>query len=116
MRYMMMHKLDDSNPALWQPTPEFYAKFAAFTEEVNKAGVLLAAEGLQPSSAGAATIVVKDGQTTVTDGPFAEAKEVIAGFGIFQVRDHAEAVEWATRFAALFDDVEIEVRRVSDFE
>ncbi|MGI5244985.1 YciI family protein [Dactylosporangium sp. CA-139066] len=116
MRYMLMHKLDDSNPALWQPTPEFMARMGAFMEEVSKTGVLLAAEGLMPSSAGAAIVRVTDGQTTVTDGPFAEAKEVVGGFGILQVRDHAEAVEWAQRFAALFDNVEVEVRRVSEYE
>ncbi|WP_432986249.1 YciI family protein [Dactylosporangium sp. CA-233914] len=117
MRYMLMHKLDDSNPALWQPNPEFIARFGQYMEEVSKAGVLLAAEGLLPSSAGAAIITRKDGATTVVDGPFAEAKEVIGGFGILQVRDQAEAVEWATRFAALFDhDIEIEVRKVSEYE
>jgi hypothetical protein len=114
MRYMMMHKFDDSDPAAWAPTPEFMGRMGAFLEEANKAGVLLAGEGLQPSSAGAARISVKDGQTTVVDGPFAEAKEVIAGFGIVEVRDQAEAIEWATRFGALFDDVEIEVRKVSE--
>ncbi|WP_433613897.1 YciI family protein [Dactylosporangium sp. CA-139114] len=117
MRYMMMHKLDDSNPALWQPTPAFIERFAKYMDEVSKAGVLLAAEGLLPSSAGAATISKRDGETTVVDGPFAEAKEVIGGFGIVQVRDQAEAVEWARRFADLFDhDIEIEVRRVSEYE
>ena len=117
MRYMMMHKLNDSNPVHWTPTPEFFAKFGAYMDEVNKAGVLLAAEGLLPSSAGAAIITKKNGETTVVDGPFAEAKEVIGGFGIVQVRDQAEAVEWATRFADLFDyDIEVEVRRVSEFE
>jgi hypothetical protein len=88
----------------------------AFMEEANKAGVLLAAEGLLPPSAGAAQVSVKEGAATVVDGPFAEAKEVIGGFGIMQVRDLAEAVEWATRFGVLFDEVEIEVRRVSEFE
>ena len=116
MRYMMMHKLDDSNPALWQPTPEFGAKMGAFIEEVNKAGVLLAADGLLPSSAGAAIVRRQNGETTVVDGPFAEAKEVVGGYGIFQVRDHAEAVEWATRYSALFDEIEVEVRRMSDYE
>jgi hypothetical protein len=112
---MLMHKLDDSNPAAWAPTPEFVGKMGDFMAEANKAGVLLAAEGLQPSSAGAAKISVKDGKPTVVDGPFAEAKEVIAGFAIVQVRDQAEAVEWATRFGALFDQLEIEVRKVADF-
>ena len=115
MRYMLMHKVNDADPALWEPTPEFIGRMGEFMTEVTKAGVLLAAEGLRPSSAGAATISVKNGQQTVVDGPFAEAKEVIAGFAIVQVRDHAEAVEWAQRFAALFNNVEIEVRKVSDF-
>ncbi|MEV8517280.1 YciI family protein [Dactylosporangium sp. NPDC051484] len=117
MRYMLMHKLDDSNAAQWQATPEVIAAVGEYMEEVSKAGVLLAAEGLLPSSGGAAVITKKDGQTIVVDGPFAEAKEVIGGFAILQVRDQAEAVEWATRFAALFDhDIEVEVRRVAEFE
>ncbi|MEV4759843.1 YciI family protein [Micromonospora sp. NPDC049559] len=115
MRYMVMHKFDDRDTAAWKPTPEFMERMGAFIEEANKAGVLLAGEGLRPSSEGAATISVKDGKATVVDGPFAEAKEVIAGFAILQVRDRAEAVEWGTRFGALFDHVEIEVRRVAEF-
>ncbi|GAA2598908.1 YciI family protein [Dactylosporangium fulvum] len=118
MRYMLMHKFDDKNPAAWSPTPEFIGRMGAFIEEAVKAGVFLAGEGLRPTSAGAAKITVKNGSTTVVDGPFAEAKEVIAGFAILDVRDLAEAVEWSTRFAALFEDteIEIEVRRVSEFE
>ena len=115
MRYMLMHKLDDRNPANWKPTPEFFAQMGAYLDEATKAGVLLAGEGLRPTTEGAARISVKEGATTVVDGPFAEAKEVIAGFAIVQVRDQAEALEWATRFAALFDEVEIEVRRVAEF-
>jgi hypothetical protein len=114
MRYMLMHKLNDADPAQWAPTPQFLGRMGEFMTDVTKAGVLLAAEGLLPSSAGAATITVKNGQQTVVDGPFAEAKEVIGGFAIVQVRDHAEAVQWAQRFAALFDDVEIEVRKVGE--
>ncbi|MEV4131499.1 YciI family protein [Dactylosporangium sp. NPDC049742] len=117
MRYMLMHKVNDADPAAWSPTPEFLARMGGFMTEVNKAGVLLAAEGLRPSAEGAAVIRVKNGAQTVVDGPFAEAKEVIAGFAILQVRDHAEAVEWAQRFTALFDEIEIEVevRKVADF-
>jgi hypothetical protein len=116
MRYMLMHKLDDSNPALWQPTPEFMAQMGDFMAEAAKAGVFLAGEGLRPTAEGAATISKKDGETSVVDGPFAEAKEVIAGFAILQVRDQAEAIEWGNRFAALFDEIEIEVRKVADFD
>ena len=114
MRYMLMHKVDDKNPANWNPTPEFFARMGEFMAEDNKAGVFLLGEGLQPTSAGAAKITIKDGKATVVDGPFAEAKEVIAGFAILQVRDHAEAIEWGTRFGALFDELEIEIRKVSE--
>ena len=96
------------------PPAELINGMLKYLDDLTKAGVLLAAEGLLPSSAGAATITVKNGQQTVVDGPFAEAKEVIGGFAIVQVRDHAEAVEWAQRFAALFDDVEVEVRKVGE--
>jgi hypothetical protein len=113
MRYMLIHKLDDKNPADWSPSPEFMGRMGAFLEEATKAGVLLAGEGLRPTAEGAAQISVKDGKATVTDGPFAEAKEVIAGFAIVEVRDRAEAVEWATRFGALFDRVDIDVRKVA---
>jgi hypothetical protein len=115
MRYMLIHRLDDRNPAAWKPTPEFFARMGAFMDEATKAGVLLAGEGLRPTSEGAARISVKEGTSTVVDGPFAEAKEVIAGFAIVQVRDQAEAVEWSNRFAAMFDEVEIEVRKVAEF-
>jgi len=112
---MMMHKFDDKDPAAWSPSPEFIARMGAFVEEATKAGVLLVGDGLRPTSEGAAQITVKDGKATVVDGPFAEAKEVIAGFAIVDVRDQAEAVEWATRFGQMFDKVEIEVRKVAEF-
>jgi len=112
---MMMHKFDDKDPAAWSPSPEFIARMGAFVEEATKAGVLLVGDGLRPTSEGAAEITVKDGKATVVDGPFAEAKEVIAGFAIVNVRDQAEAVEWATRFGQMFDKVEIEVRKVAEF-
>ena len=115
MRYMLVHKLDDKDPAAWAPTPEFMGRMGAFMAEATKAGVLLAGEGLRPTAEGAAKITVTDGKATVVDGPYAEAKEVIGGFAIVQVRDRAEAVEWATRFGEMFDTVEIEVRRVAEF-
>jgi hypothetical protein len=114
MRYMMMHKFDDKDPAAWAPTPEFMARMGAFVEEAAKAGVLLMGDGLRPTAEGAAQVTVTDGKATVVDGPFAEAKEVIAGFAIVDVRDQAEAVEWAVRFGELFDKVEIEVRKVAE--
>jgi hypothetical protein len=83
-----------------------------------KTGKVLAAEGVLPSAKGA-RVRRSGGTSTVTDGPFTEAKEVGGGFALFQVDSKAEAVEWATRFANLFDEVEVEVRQVaemSDFE
>jgi hypothetical protein len=73
--------------------------------------VLLAAEGVHPSSRGA-RLSFSGGRRTVTDGPFAEAKELIAGFAVVQVDSKEEAIEWATRFADVIGDVEIEVRQV----
>ncbi|WP_165984312.1 YciI family protein [Streptomyces sp. YIM 98790] len=118
MRYMLMHKLDESVPANFDPSPEFMTRMGAFMQEVGRAGVLLAAEGLLPSSASSARITVADGKRTVTDGPFTETKELIAGFALIEVRSREEAVEWASRFADVFEatgtEVEIDVRRVSE--
>jgi hypothetical protein len=114
MRFMIMHKFDDKDAAAWSPTPDFMARMGTFVGEATKAGVLLAGEGLRPTAEGASRITVADGKTTVVDGPFAEAKEVIAGFAILDVRDQAEAVEWALRFGDMFDNVEMEVRRVAE--
>ncbi|NMO54255.1 hypothetical protein HH310_24105 [Actinoplanes sp. TBRC 11911] len=114
MRFMLMHKFDDKDPAAWSPTPDFMARMGAFVAEAAKAGVLLVGEGLRPTAEGAARITVTDGKTTVVDGPFAEAKEVIAGFAILDVRDQAEAVEWAVRFGEMFDNVAMDVRRVAE--
>ncbi|MFC7548147.1 YciI family protein [Plantactinospora sp. GCM10030261] len=118
MRYMLMHKLDEAIPNAYDPTPEFVERMGGFVQEAMNAGVLLAAEGLRPTSEGASRITVSGGRKTVTDGPFIETKELIAGFAMIQVRSHDEAVEWARRFADLFvgyiDDMEIDVRRLAE--
>ncbi|SCG45475.1 Uncharacterized conserved protein [Micromonospora siamensis] len=120
MRFMIMHKLDETVPGSYQPTPEFLALLGPFMEEVTKSGVMLAGEGLRPSTDNAARVKVTDKKTTITDGPFTETKELIAGFVLVDVRDKAEAVEIARRFADVFAqtglDVEIDVRRVTEFE
>ena len=120
MRFMLMHKLDDTKPELWNPTPDFIAKMGVFMEEANKSGALLSGEGLRPSSVDAGRITVTGGKSTVTDGPYAETKELIAGFALMQVRDKAEAMEWGRRFAEIFAesgvDVEVDVRRVTEWE
>ncbi|MEV0155975.1 YciI family protein [Micromonospora sp. NPDC050686] len=118
MRYMLMHKLDENTPGAFDPSPEFIQDLGGYIEEVAKAGVLLAAEGLEKSSNESARITVTKGRTTVIDGPFTETKELIAGFGLLEVRSKEEAVEWARRYADLFGrhgiDVEVDVRRVSE--
>ncbi|GIJ27044.1 hypothetical protein Vqi01_22060 [Micromonospora qiuiae] len=120
MRFMLMHKLDENKPELWQPDEAFIARMGAFIAEANQAGVLLAGEGLRPSSVDAGRITVTDGKKTVTDGPFAETKELIAGFALLQVRDKAEAMQWGQRFVDVFiesgHDLEVDVRRVTEME
>ncbi len=115
MRFLLMHRLDESRPEAFNPSPEFIARMGGFIEEVAKAGVLITAEGVLPSAHGA-LVRRSNGRNTVTDGPFAEAKEVIGGFALMQVASKAEAVQWASRFADLFDEVEVEVRQVAEFE
>lgn len=115
MRYLMIHKLDESLPEAWNPSQEFIEKMGAFMQEVQASGVLLAAEGVHQSSEGA--IIRKDATgLSVTDGPFAEAREVIGGFALVEVADKAEAIEMGRRFADLFPEVSVEVRRVFEEE
>jgi hypothetical protein len=114
MRFLLMHKLDETRPDAYNPTPEFMAKMGQFMGETMQSGVLLAADGLTHSANGA-RIVVKNGKRDVIDGPFTEAKEVIGGYAIVQVRSKEEAVELGSRFAALFGhDIEVEVRQMPD--
>jgi hypothetical protein len=99
------------------PTPEQFAEMGKFNEELAKAGILLAADGLQPSSKGA-RIKFSGTKRTVIDGPFTESKELVAGFWMIQAKSKEEAIEWIKR-APLFDGgVEIEIRQIfetSDF-
>lgn len=116
MRYMLMHKLDENLPEAFNPSPEFITRMEGFMKEVAQTGVLLAAEGLCETSKGATRITVSGGKTTVTDGPFTETKELIAGFALLDVRSQEEAVEWGRRFTDIFaetiGEVEVDVRRV----
>ncbi|MEU4337196.1 YciI family protein [Micromonospora lupini] len=113
---MMMHKLDENLPGAFNPSPEFMARMEGFMKEVAQAGILVAAEGLCPTVTDATRITVSGGKTTVTDGPFTETKELIAGFALVDVRSHEEAVEWGRRFvdvfAATIGEVEVDIRRV----
>ena len=117
MRFLIMHKSNEENEAGVPPGKELIEGMSKLMEESSREGVLLAAEGVHPSSRGA-LLSFSGGKRIVTDGPFAEAKELIAGFAIVQVDSKDEAIEWATRFADVIGDVEIEIRQVvelSDF-
>jgi hypothetical protein len=99
MRFMVLMKANEETEAGVLPSTEILAAMGKFNEELVKAGVMLAGEGLHPSSKGA-RIRFADGQATVTDGPFAEAKELIAGFWLWEVKSKEEALEWIKRMPA----------------
>lgn len=112
MRFMLMTKADQTTEAGLPPAPEYLAAMNRGIEAMAKAGVLLAAGALRPSAAGA-RVRFAGGKPMVTDGPFTEVKELIAGFALIQVRSKAEAVEWAKRFPLPpGGDAEIEVRQL----
>ena len=111
MRYMVIVKADQSTEAGVLPTEAELAEMGAYNEELVKAGVLLAGEGLLASSKGARVRFDADGGTTVIDGPFAETKELVAGFWILEVSSREEVVEWVKK--APFKGTEIEIRQVA---
>ena len=115
MRFMMIYKPADTKDmeAGVPPTQDEIAKMGMFIEEMAKSGVLLATDGLQRSSKGA-RVRLSGGKLTVTDGPFTETKELIAGFAIVQVKSKAEAIELAERFLKLAGDGESEIRLMHD--
>jgi hypothetical protein len=117
MRFMMLVKADKDSESGAMPGEKLLADMDKYNQELVKAGVLLAGEGLQPSSKGA-RVRFTDGKRTVIDGPFAEAKELIAGFWMIQVKSREEAIEWAKRVPFDEGTAEIELRQVfemSDF-
>ncbi|MCX4163427.1 MULTISPECIES: YciI family protein [Paraburkholderia] len=118
MRFMMMIKASATSEAGVMPSEELIAAMTTYHEELAKAGVLLDATGLQPSSTGW-RIQYSNGQRRVVDGPFAETKELIAGYTLIQVRSREEAMEWARRFPAPFGELadgEIEVRQIFELD
>jgi hypothetical protein len=112
MRYMIINKADADSEAGKFPSDEVAGAVGQAVEEMSKAGVLLFAEGVHRSALGA-RVKVQGGQRTVTDGPFAETKELIGGVIVVEVRNRDEAVEWAARLAEALGS-EVEVRRVVD--
>jgi hypothetical protein len=113
MRFMVIVKADKDSEAGVLPTQELLSEMTDYNEELAKAGVLLAGEGLQPSSKGA-RVRFEGNKRTVIDGPFAESKELVAGFWLWQVRSKEEAVEWLKR--APFREGEVEIRQVFEMD
>ena len=112
MRFMVLVKANDQTEAGVMPGEATFAAMGAYNEELVKAGVLLAGEGLHPSSRGARVSLAGE-KKTVVDGPFAETKELIAGFWILQVRSLEEAVEWAKRVPSSPEEpMELEIRQI----
>ncbi len=123
MRFMIILKSDAATEAGDPPAPEIFQAMGNFNEELVRAGVMLAGEGLHPTSKGAR--VVFDGDdVTVLDGPFAESKEIVAGFWIIQVRSKEEAIEWVKRIgthmkaagAPIAKGETVEIRQVAEIE
>lgn len=115
MRFMIIRRADKSTEAGKLPSTELIAAMLKYNEEMAKAGIFLDGVGLQPSSRGA-RVTSAGGKRTVTDGPFAETKELIAGFTMLQARSLDEALEWVKRWPPEDGDVELEVRQVFEAE
>jgi hypothetical protein len=114
MRFMMLVKIPAKiTEDEYGPDAETVAKMAKYNEELTKAGVLLALDGLHPPEKGARIEFAADGKTTVTDGPFTEAKEIVGGYWIIDVRSKEEALEWVTR-APMGEGGVIELRQVAE--
>jgi len=116
MRFMVIIKADASFEAGGMPSERFLAEMGKYNEELVRAGVLLAGEGLHPSSKGA-RVRFSGSKRTVGDGPFTETKELVAGFWLIQVTSKEEAIEWAKRIPNPDGvDAEIEIRQVFEPE
>ena len=116
MRFMVIVKADKNSEAGVMPDEKLLTAMGKFNEELVKAGVMLAGEGLHPSSKGARVKFSGD-KRTVVDGPFAETKELVAGFWIWQVKSKEEAIEWVKRCPnPMPGDSEIEIRQIFEAE
>lgn len=118
MRFMIMVRANAQSESGAPPEEKLIAAMTVYHEELAKAGVLLDANGLRPSSEGW-RVRYSGGKGTIVDGPYAETKELIAGYTLIQVRSREEALEWTRRFPAPFGDAidcEIEVRRLYELD
>lgn len=114
LRFLSMHKWDEKAESDTPPPPELMEKMGALVEEMTKAGVLLATGGLASPKLGA-RIRFEGGKRTVIDGPFAESKELVAGYAILDLPSKAEAIEWAMRFGDIVKVNEVEVRQMPEW-
>ena len=114
MRFMVIVKASAESEAGALPTQAMLTEMGNYNEELVKAGIMLAGEGLQASSKGA-RVKFEGAQRTVTDGPFAETKELIAGYWMWQVKSREEAIEWLKR-APFKDGEEVEIRQVFEMD
>lgn len=116
MRFMVMIKANHDTEAGVMPSEEVLEAMGQYNEELANAGVLLSGEGLHPSSRGA-RVCFSEGQTSVVDGPFAETRELIAGYWMFQTASLQEAIDWVKRCpASAIGESEIEIRQVFEAE
>jgi hypothetical protein len=116
MRFMILVKADKNSEAGVMPDQKLLTEMGNYNDELIKAGVMLAGEGLHPSSKGA-RVRFSGTKRTVVDGPFSETKELVAGFWIFQVKSKEEAIEWVKRCPnPMLGDSEIEIRQVFEAE
>jgi hypothetical protein len=116
MRFMILIKADQNSEAGVMPSEQLLKDMGNYNEELVKTGIMLAGEGLQPSSKGA-RVKFSGGQRTVIDGPFTETKELIAGFWIWQCKSKAEAIEWVKRCPnPMQGETEVEIRQVFEME
>jgi len=111
MRFLGYTLADESVP-MPEPSPDLYEEMGKFVEEATKAGVIVATGGIAPTAMGA-KITLKNGEFTVVDGPFAEAKEIVGGWALLECRDKDEAIEWTKRFVSVLGEGEVRIRPVS---
>lgn len=118
MRFMILLKADKDTEAGVMPSEALLTAMGNFNDELVKAGVMLAGEGLQPSSQGARVTFGKDGSVRVVDGPFAETRELLAGFWIWRVNSLQEAIDWVKRvpMPMASGEAEIEIRQIFEME
>ncbi|GAB3372673.1 YciI family protein [Massilia agri] len=118
MRFMILLKADKHSEAGEMPDEALLTAMGKFNDELIQAGVMVGGEGLHPSSRGARVHFSKDGGVRVTDGPFAETKELLAGFWIWQVKSKQEAIDWVKRvpMPMLSGEAEIEIRQIFEMD